>query len=220
MPTVTLMPFPKFQAMTTAGPLAFGLVYTYQAGTTTPLATYTDQGGGTANANPLTLDAQGEADVWFIAGDSYKVSVHDANDAPLWTVDNIIVPTIPTSGSILPTGASWVRLAGTFTAAAYSGQAEIPLAGFFPTYNRVLFVEVTVTQQFGTSNGLASLMVGTSVTNDQWGGGLTLTTGVKPQRDGGTPMYTTATTLSLFSSGGLFDATGIATVRALALKLT
>jgi hypothetical protein len=40
-------------------PLNGGLVYTYQAGSSTPLATYTDINGTTANANPIVLDSSG-----------------------------------------------------------------------------------------------------------------------------------------------------------------
>lgn len=69
-------------------PLAGGKIYTYEAGTTTPLATYTDASAGTANTNPVILDANGEADIW-LSNDVYKIRVDDANDVTLWTRDNI-----------------------------------------------------------------------------------------------------------------------------------
>lgn len=59
-------------------PLAGGKLYTYAAGTSTPKDTYTDAGGGTANANPVVLDASGCA-VIFLSG-SYKFYLTDAND--------------------------------------------------------------------------------------------------------------------------------------------
>jgi hypothetical protein len=68
--------------------LAGGKLYTYQAGTTTPLATYTDQTEGTANANPVILDANGEALVW-IGSNSYKFVLKDSSDVTLYTWDNI-----------------------------------------------------------------------------------------------------------------------------------
>jgi hypothetical protein len=50
----TLLTFPLFRAFDPNGlPLAGGKVYTYAAGTSTPLATYTDQAGSTTNANPV-----------------------------------------------------------------------------------------------------------------------------------------------------------------------
>lgn len=68
--------------------LAGGKLYSYQAGTTTPLATYTDQGAGTPNANPTILDANGEASIW-ISSAAYKFVLKDSDDNTLWTVDNV-----------------------------------------------------------------------------------------------------------------------------------
>ena len=68
-------------------PLAGGKVYTYTAGTTTPKASFTDQGGGTPNTNPVILDSAGRADIW-IEG-SYKIVVKDSLDDTIKTVDNI-----------------------------------------------------------------------------------------------------------------------------------
>lgn len=68
--------------------LAGGKLYSYEAGTTTPLATYTDQGAGTPNANPTILDANGEASIW-IGSAAYKFVLKDSDDNTLWTVDNV-----------------------------------------------------------------------------------------------------------------------------------
>ncbi len=61
------------------------------AGTTTPLATYTDSTGLTPNANPVILDANGEANVWMTDG-SYKFVLLDSLGVPQWTVDNVLSP--------------------------------------------------------------------------------------------------------------------------------
>ncbi|MCR4301982.1 MAG: glycoside hydrolase, partial [Sulfuricaulis sp.] len=53
---------------------------------------YQDEAGATANTNPIVLDARGEATVRMTAGLSYKFVLHDADDAALWTVDNIAAP--------------------------------------------------------------------------------------------------------------------------------
>ena len=55
-------------------PLAGGLLYTYAAGTTTPLATYTTSAGNIANANPIVLNSAGRLanEVWLTTGSSYK----------------------------------------------------------------------------------------------------------------------------------------------------
>lgn len=69
-------------------PLAGGKLYSYEAGTSTPQATYTDQSEGTSNPNPVILDANGEANVW-IGSDPYKFVLTDANDVTIFTVDNV-----------------------------------------------------------------------------------------------------------------------------------
>lgn len=83
----------RFQAFDTSGnPLSGGKLYTYEAGTTTPLATYTTRAGGTPNANPVILDANGEADVWMASGTLYKLVLKTSADVTLSTVDNYPSP--------------------------------------------------------------------------------------------------------------------------------
>lgn len=88
--TAILATFPKFRAWTLNGtaPLVGGKLYTYEAGTTTPLATYTDQSGSTPNANPVILDASGSADVWLSSA-AYKFKLEDSSGVIQWTVDDI-----------------------------------------------------------------------------------------------------------------------------------
>lgn len=71
-------------------PLAGGQLFTYQAGTTTPQATYTDQTGGTPNANPIILDSQGYASMWLDQSLSYKFVLEDSNGVVQWTVDQVV----------------------------------------------------------------------------------------------------------------------------------
>lgn len=77
-------------------PLNGGKVYTYIAGTSTPLGTYTDSTGGTPNTNPVILDANGEADIWLGSG-TYKFVLKDADDVTQWTVDNVTSAAAPPS---------------------------------------------------------------------------------------------------------------------------
>lgn len=72
-------------------PLSGGKVYTYAAGTSTPLATYSDQAGITPNANPVVLDSRGEATIFWGAG-PYKVSLYTSADVLVWTQDNMYPP--------------------------------------------------------------------------------------------------------------------------------
>lgn len=71
--------------------LAGGKVYTYEAGTTTPLATYQDLAGATPNANPVVLDSAGRATIRVTDGVAYKFIVKDSSDNTIQTNDNIIV---------------------------------------------------------------------------------------------------------------------------------
>lgn len=88
-----LTPSPKMQFESAAGvPLSGGKLYTYTAGTTTPLATFTDSSGSTPNSNPVILNSRGEASVW-LGSATYKFKLTDANDVEIWTVDYISAPT-------------------------------------------------------------------------------------------------------------------------------
>ena len=89
-----LCPLIRFREFDSNGdPLSGGKLYSYEAGTTTPKATYTDSTGNTANANPVILDSSGYADLWLGAG-AYKFVLKDANDVTLWTKDNISNSTV------------------------------------------------------------------------------------------------------------------------------
>jgi len=72
-------------------PLAGGLLYTYSAGTTTPLATYTTVSGSVANSNPIVLDSSGRLsnELWLTVGYGYKFVLKDANANLIGTYDNI-----------------------------------------------------------------------------------------------------------------------------------
>jgi len=71
-------------------PLAGGKLYTYQAGTVTPQATYTDATGATPNSNPVILDSNGEASVWLDVSLSYKFVLKDSSDVIQFTTDGVI----------------------------------------------------------------------------------------------------------------------------------
>ncbi len=216
---VNLGPGPKFQAFADDGSfLVGGKLSTYAHGTATPLPTYQDATGGAANTNPTILDARGEANVWFTEGLAYDIVLHDADDVLIWQVDDLLVSSGPRDGSILPSPGLFTLLSGTFTASTRNGLPDIPLAGFFSAPQLILMVKLEVTTQFGASNGLTSLSLGDSVTQDRFGGGLSLTTGAKSPR--GVPyIYTADTTLSLYANGGVFDSAGVATIEAIVLTM-
>lgn len=94
--TTTLSPVPKQFFLDNNGkPLVGGKLFTYAAGTTTKLATYTDSSGGTPNSNPIILDFRGEANVWIPPNVAYKYALARSTDTdppgnPIWTVDHIV----------------------------------------------------------------------------------------------------------------------------------
>ena len=84
-----LSPVPKLQFIDANGnPVVGGKLYTYAAGTTTPLATYTNNVGNVANPNPIILDSAGMANVWLGAA-PYKMKLTTSTDVELWTVDYV-----------------------------------------------------------------------------------------------------------------------------------
>lgn len=94
MTTVNLSPLAGagWQLFSNTGiPLSGGLIYTYAAGTTTPLTTYTSSLGTVANTNPIVLDSTGRVsgEIWIINGSSYKFVIKDSNAVTIGTYDNI-----------------------------------------------------------------------------------------------------------------------------------
>ncbi len=85
-------------------PAANGTLASYQAGTSTPLPTYTDSTLGTANPNPITLNARGEASVWVPPNVSYKFVTADSLGNQIRSVDNVSAPGAPTLYGGVDTG--------------------------------------------------------------------------------------------------------------------
>jgi hypothetical protein len=90
-------------------PLAAGKLQTFQAGSTTPLATFTDSSGLIANTNPIILGTSGRppSTIWLSDGFFYKFVLSDANDVVIQTYDNLygIVDAQPPAATPIPTGA-------------------------------------------------------------------------------------------------------------------
>jgi len=89
-------------------PLNAGKIYTYQAGSTTPFATYTDVNGLIANTNPIILGTDGRppSTIWLTDGFFYKFILTDANDVTIQTYDNLygIIGTAPSPPTPTPAG--------------------------------------------------------------------------------------------------------------------
>lgn len=98
-----------FQFFNTLGePLSGGFIYTYQAGTTTPLATYTTSTGTIANTNPITLGTDGRPpqEIWLSSGSNYKFVLTDSASSVIATYDNLYgILGSSSSTTAVPTGA-------------------------------------------------------------------------------------------------------------------
>lgn len=109
-------------------PLSGGKVYTYTAGTTTPLTTYTSSLGTVANTNPIILDAAGRTpnEIWLIVGTLYKFIVKTSADSLVGTYDGLPAINDPYSinallGSV--TGTNAIAASATPAIAAYAAGA-------------------------------------------------------------------------------------------------
>src|SRR6187431_791752 len=94
-------------------------LFTYLAGTSTKVNTYTDVGLSSANANPLTLASDARPTVMLTPGVSYKfvLALPGIDDPPasvLWTRDNIsAVPAGSTSADTDVTAVAGENLAAS-----------------------------------------------------------------------------------------------------------
>lgn len=95
MPAVTLSIFAGVGAQlfdNNGVPLAGGKLFTYVAGTTTPLTSYTSSTGATPHTNPIILDAAGRVpggEIWLNYAYQYKFVVKTSVDVLIATYDNI-----------------------------------------------------------------------------------------------------------------------------------
>ena len=89
-------------------PLNAGKIYTYQAGSTTPLTTYTDSSGLIANTNPIILGTDGRppSTIWLTEGFFYKFVLKTSADITIQTYDNLygIVSATPPAATPIPSG--------------------------------------------------------------------------------------------------------------------
>lgn len=85
----TIAPSPKFTGLDDdANPVSNGKLYTYVAGTTTPLTVYQDVDLTVPHANPIRLDAGGRTAI-YLPQVTVKFSLFTEDDALIWTQDNV-----------------------------------------------------------------------------------------------------------------------------------
>lgn len=119
--TGVIATIPRIQFSNALGlPLAGGKLYTYLAGTTTPVATFQDQDLTIKNENPIELDATGSCVIWLDPAKSYKFLLKSALGItqPGWPVDNIVGAATPLS--LEPTLSFYAKLTALAAAAGAS----------------------------------------------------------------------------------------------------
>jgi hypothetical protein len=130
---VTLNSYQRQQFSDVNGnPLAGGCVFTYQAGTSTPLATYTDSSGLFQNTNPLILDSSGEGVMW-ITSSAYKFVLFSsggigappncASGSQQWTLDNVVAPPFLSGNN------TWTGIQTFNAAAIFNGPVTLSAGG-------------------------------------------------------------------------------------------
>lgn len=69
-------------------------LYVYEAGTTTPVTTYSDAALTSANSSPVVANSAGKFNSVYVADGNYKVDIQDADGASLpgYPEDNINIP--------------------------------------------------------------------------------------------------------------------------------
>lgn len=89
-------------------PLAGGLLYTYQAGSSTPFNTYTTISGNVLNSNPIVLGTDGRPpnEIWLTYGYFYKFILTDSTGTVIGTWDNLygFIGTASATGATIPAG--------------------------------------------------------------------------------------------------------------------
>jgi hypothetical protein len=146
-------------------PLTGGKVYTYAAGTTTPLATYTTSAGTVANTNPIILDAAGRTanETWLVAGTLYKFIVKTSADVLVGTYDGLPAINDPYSinsllGSV--TGTNAIAAVATPSITAYAAGATYAfIAANTNTAAATLSIDGLPAKSI-TANGSATLTAG------------------------------------------------------------
>jgi len=172
--SVSLLPsiIPEF--LIQGVPASGAQLFTYAAGTTTKLATYTDSTGATPQTNPIVLNARGEPQntlgnsvgLWLTNSTAYKFVLSPSTDTDpptnaIWTIDNI------TAGQL--TGTSYTASGTNAIALTPTNNTPTPVA--YANYNTYVFAAPA------TSTGPVTLQVGSLGYLNAYINGVQATTG-------------------------------------------
>ena len=181
-------------------------MFTYAAGTTNKLASYTSSSGSTPNTNPIVLDSNGQADVYMTNTSLYKfvLSAPGDTDPPTnayWTEDNLYGVQSVFSGFSFPS-AGIPNSTGTSYASSYgvTGSGNVVLSNAPVIAGAILGnFSTAATASLGESdNFLANTQfvtqVGVGTLNSSWTS--------KPSRSAGT-IYSNLGNGPLFVTAGV-----------------
>ena len=156
-----------FQFFTSTGiPLNGGYIYTYQAGSTTPLATYTTATGTIANTNPIQLGTSGRPpqEIWLTSGYSYKFVLTSSTNVTIGTYDNLygIINAAPVANPV-PSGSiiMWSGSIGSIPAGYYLCDGN----NGTPDLRDRFVVGAGNTYAVGNTGGFTSAVAGSGGTN-------------------------------------------------------
>jgi microcystin-dependent protein len=129
-------------------PLAGGLIYTYAAGGTTPLVTYTSSSGLVAHPNPIILDSAGRInEIWIAEGTSYKFVLKSSTNVTIGSFDNLFpIASLPVS----------IVNGGTGATTANGARINLGLGTFLvPTGSLIMWPSNTIPSDWKLCDGSA-----------------------------------------------------------------
>lgn len=183
-------------------PAAGYLLYTYDAGTTTPRTTWSDAAETTPNLNPIVLDANGRAQVYWRG--NYYIELRTPANVLVWSQDNFNIPDPSAGTSIVFSNGSAATPSVRFAQATSSGLFSPAANVVAMSINGVELMRWTGTNVgIGITSPTAKLHVAgtgrfqSSLTVDA--GGITVTAGGVTVTAGG--MTITAGGLSVVAGG-------------------
>ena len=119
--------FPREQVFSDLGSIGAGYkLHTYEAGTTTPLATYSDTALSVANANPTIADSAGRfGDIFVNDLKLYKAVLKDADDNTIYTADPVDPKTFTLTDFDPRPTSFWGTTAGTADAFTLTADPDV-----------------------------------------------------------------------------------------------